>query len=115
MGESQPTNPLNQTDLQVAMDDMRTSSYHGFTAPKWGNNFVDDQCRGLSKAATKQDNILTSQFPSEILLTPLLHFPSGTQVSSGVPNKMLRITNSGRSGLSTNNARVVTPNVCLTP
>ncbi|KAJ9169949.1 hypothetical protein P3X46_018090 [Hevea brasiliensis] len=129
VGESQPSNPLNQTDLQVAMDDMRTSFYYGFvillkilnSAPNSLHEgqitFLMPNDEELSKVALKLDNlqdfILSHSIPSELLLSHLLHFPNGTLVPSSVPNKMLRITNSGRLGLFVNNARVVTPNVCL--
>ncbi|EEF30690.1 uncharacterized protein LOC8273554 [Ricinus communis] len=132
---SQPTTtnptptPINQTDLQVAMDDMRTSAYHGFVillkilngSPNSLRDgeitFLMPSDEELSKVALRleslQDFILGHSIPTALLISHLLHFPNGTLVPTGVPNRMLRVTNGGRTGLFVNNARVVSPNVCL--
>ncbi|XP_050205629.1 uncharacterized protein LOC126655468 [Mercurialis annua] len=124
-----PTNLINQTDLQVAIDDMRTSSYHGFVIllkilttspnpiPDGEITFLMPTDEELSKVSLKLDTlhdfVLGHSIPTALLITHLLHFPNGTLVPSGVPNRMLRVTNSGRLGLFVNNARIVAPNVCL--
>ncbi|KAJ8748629.1 hypothetical protein K2173_007619 [Erythroxylum novogranatense] len=129
VGDPQPAKPINQTDLQVAMADMRTWSYHGFVILLKILNGTGDALRDreitffmpsddeLSKVALALDSlqyfILSHSIPTALLITHLVHFPNGTLVPSGVPNQMLRITNNGRSGLFVNNARLATPNVCL--
>lgn len=126
---SQNTNAINQTDLQIAMDDMRTSSYNGFVillkiisaSPESLQNgeitFLMPTDEELSKASLRPDGlqelILSHSIPSALLISHLLHFPNGSLVPSSVPNRMLRITRSKKSGLFLNNARIVTPNVCL--
>ncbi|KAF5746157.1 hypothetical protein HS088_TW06G00322 [Tripterygium wilfordii] len=126
IAKSQPPNPINQTDLQIAMSDMRTWSYHGFVILlKILNGSLHDReitflmpsDEELSKVALSldhlQDYILSHSIPSALLLSHLLHFPNGTLVPSGVTNRMLSIENGGRSSLFFNNARLVTPNVCI--
>ncbi|CAN0927170.1 hypothetical protein LINGRAHAP2_LOCUS35730 [Linum grandiflorum] len=108
---------------------MRAMSYHGFvillkilvSTPDTIQNGeltflmpTNDQLSGLNLTADHlHDLVLGHSIPSALLLTHLLHFPNGSLVPSGIPNKMLRITNSRRSGLFVNNARITTPNVCL--
>ncbi|CAN1121119.1 hypothetical protein LINPERPRIM_LOCUS1991 [Linum perenne] len=127
--EAQSTNSINQTDLQIAMADMRAMSYHGFvillkildsnpnTLQDGELTFLmpsNEELSGLNQTMDHlQDLILSHSIPSALLLTHLMHLPSGTRIPSGSPNKLLRITNSGRSGLFVNNARITTPNVCL--
>ncbi|WCJ37407.1 Fasciclin-like arabinogalactan family protein [Euphorbia peplus] len=127
--ESQTAYPMNQTDLQIAMDDMRSSSYNGFvillklisaSANSLQNGeitFLMPTDQELAKAALRPDSlrelVLSHSIPSALLISHLLHFPNGSLVPSSIPNRMLRITRSKKSGLFLNNARILTPNVCL--
>ncbi|XP_059663920.1 uncharacterized protein LOC132309649 [Cornus florida] len=129
VGESQSINQINQTDLQMAMSSMRGSSYHGFvillkmlltdtpnSLPTRYITFLmpnDEQLSEVSLTADHlQDFILSHSIPTALLLNNLLHFPTGTLVPSGLPNKMLSVINNGRFGIFLNNARIVIPNVC---
>ncbi|KDP29906.1 hypothetical protein JCGZ_18475 [Jatropha curcas] len=127
--ESESAHPINQTDLQLAIDDMRASSYYGFVIllkilDSTPNSLHDGEItflmpsdKELSKVSLRldylEDFIQSHSIPRALLLSHLLHFPDGTLVPSSIPNRLLRISNGGRSGLYVNNARVVTPNVCL--
>ncbi|XP_045829323.1 uncharacterized protein LOC123920994 [Trifolium pratense] len=129
VGESQSTAAFNQTDLQTAMSDMRSRSYYGFvillkilnSLPNQlqSNDFTflmpnDEDLSHFSITTDElHDFLLSHSIPTALLLSHLLHFPNGSIVPSGLPNKVINITNSGRAGLFVNNARVVTPNVCL--
>ncbi|KAI4308488.1 hypothetical protein L6164_031561 [Bauhinia variegata] len=129
VGESQPTNAINQTDLQVAMADMRMQSYHGFVILLKILNSIpnslqttdltflmpnDDQLSHfLTTRESLHEFILSRSIPTALVLNHLLHFPSGTLVPSSIPSKMISITNSGIARLYVNNARIITPNVCL--
>ncbi|KAL2316577.1 hypothetical protein Fmac_030453 [Flemingia macrophylla] len=114
IGESQSTISFNQTDLQAAMTDMRSrqpNSLHNndltFLMPN------DEELSHLSIALHQlHDFILSHSIPTALLLSHLLHFPNGSVVPSSVPNRVISITNSGRTTLFVNNARIVTPNVC---
>ncbi|XP_004491581.1 uncharacterized protein [Cicer arietinum] len=128
VGESQSTTTFNQTDLQTAMSDMRSRSYYGFvillkilnSQPNSLQNndltFLMPNDEDLSKFSISTDELhdflLSHSIPTPLLLNHLLHFPNGSVVPSGLPNKVISITNSGRSGLFVNNAKIVTPNVC---
>ncbi|KAK9285759.1 hypothetical protein L1049_024959 [Liquidambar formosana] len=69
VGESQPTNKINQTDLQVAMADMRTRSYYRFiillkilnSSPNWLQSgditFLMPNDPQLSEAAVTPDHL----------------------------------------------------------
>lgn len=131
VGESQSTTSFNQTDLQAAMIDMRSRSYYGFvillkilnSLPNSLQNneltFLMPSDEELSQLTLTPDQlhdfILSHSIPTPLLLTHLLHFPNGSVVPSSIPTRVINITNSsGRSGgLFVNNARIVTPNVCL--
>ncbi|KAF7827363.1 fasciclin-like arabinogalactan protein 19 [Senna tora] len=129
VGESQLTNALNQTDLQAAMADMRARSYHGFvillkilnsmpnSLQKTDLTFFMPNDDKLSQSSITPDRIqnfiLSHSIPTSLILNQLLHFPNGSLVPSGVPNRMISITNTRRSGMLLNNARIVAPNVCL--
>ncbi|KAJ4838601.1 hypothetical protein Tsubulata_040619 [Turnera subulata] len=111
------------------MADMRAWSYHGFVILlKLLNGSpnslrekditfllpVDEELSKISLTQNSlQDFIMSHSIPSELVFSNLLHFPNGTMVPSSVPNRMLNITNGGRSSLFLNNARIVSPNVCL--
>lgn len=128
IGESQSTISFNQTDLQAAMSDMRSRSYYGFvillkmlnSQPNSLHNndltFLmpnDDELSQFSIALDQlHDFILSHSIPTPLVLSHLLHFPNGSVVPSSIPSRLISITNSGRTGLFVNNARVVTPNVC---
>lgn len=128
--ESQPTNSFNQTDLQAAMSDMRSRSYYGFiillkilnSQPNSLQNndltFLMPSDEQLSQFSITPDELhdflLSHSIPTPLLLNHLLHFPNGSMVPSSIPSRVISITNSGRSGLFVNNARIVTPNVCQT-
>lgn len=128
IGESQSTISFNQTDLQAAMTDMRSRSYFGFVIllkilnsqpNSLQNNDLtflmpnDEELSHFSIALDQlHDFILSHSIPTPLLLSHLLHFPNGSVVPSSVPSRVISITNSGRTGLFVNNARIVTPNVC---
>ncbi|KAA0048757.1 hypothetical protein IC582_000979 [Cucumis melo] len=120
----------NQIDLQAAMDQMRLKSYHGFTillkilnsTTKTLQNsnitFFMPTDQELSQADISpnrlKDFVLSHSIPTALLLNNLLHFPNGSLVPSSIPNRMIRITNCRKMGVCVNNARIITPNVCLT-
>ncbi|XP_030471441.2 fasciclin-like arabinogalactan protein 19 [Syzygium oleosum] len=127
--ESRPKGEINQTDLHKAMADMRMKSYRGFvillqrlsTYPDalYGSNitFLMPDDRQLSKASVSQDNlqdfILSHSIPMPLLMSHLIHFPNRTLIPTCLPNRMISITNNGRSGMFVNKARIVNPDVCL--
>ncbi|KAJ7960273.1 FAS1 domain-containing protein [Quillaja saponaria] len=129
VGESQHVNSINQTDLQAAMSDMRTRSYHGFVILLKILNSMPESLRDtditffmpndedLSAVAVTpdhlQDFILSHSIPTPLMLNHLLHFPNGTLVPSGIPSRMISITNNGKPAMFLNNARIDTPNVCI--
>lgn len=129
VSKSEPTNAINQTDLQAAMADMRARSYHGFVILLKILNSIPDSLQNtdltflmpndeeLSQFSITpdhlQDFILSHSIPTPLLLNQLQHFPNGSLIPSSIPNRMISITNSRRSGMFVNNARVVVPNVCL--
>ncbi|XP_062009289.1 uncharacterized protein LOC133725902 [Rosa rugosa] len=129
VGDSKPANPINQSHLQSAMADMRKGSYHGFVLLlKIVNNSIPDSLRNsditffmpndeeLSEATITSDHlpefIFSHSMPTALHLTHLLHLPNGTLVPSNIPSKIINVTNSKRSGLFVNNAKIVTPDVC---
>ena len=128
VGESQPTTSFNQTDLQAAMADMRSTSYYGFvillkilnSQPNSLQNndltFLMSNDEELSQYSITPDQlhdfILSHSIPTPLVLNHLLHFPNGSVVPSSLPSRVISITNGGRSGLFVNNAKIVTPNVC---
>jgi len=129
VGESQSTTAaFNQTDLQTAMSDMRSRSYYGFVIllkilnslpNQLQNNDLtflmpnDEDLSHFSIAPEElHDFLLSHSIPTPLLLNHLLHFPNGSIVPSGLPSKVISITNNARAGLFVNNARIVTPNVC---
>ncbi|KAF8409699.1 hypothetical protein HHK36_005778 [Tetracentron sinense] len=127
--ESQPTAPLNQTDLQAAIADMRTKSYHGFVILLKMLNSTHNSLLGrdvtflmpsdqeLSGSTITQENLqdflLSHSIPTALLFNNLLHFPTGTLVPSSLPNRMISVANHGRTSFFLNNARLVNPEVCL--
>ncbi|PKI35543.1 uncharacterized protein LOC116197913 [Punica granatum] len=130
LAESRHANAINQTELHKAMADMRARSYHGFvillnilnTIPvslqrseKTTFLMLDDRAlSGVSLTRNSlQDFILRHSIPSGLSLNELMRLPNGTLVPSGMPKRMISITNRRRTGLFVNNARIVTPNVCL--
>ena len=128
VGESQPTNAINATDLEAAMVDMRTRSYNGFvillkvlnsipnSLPSTDVTFLMPDDEVLSRLSitseSLHDFILSHSIPTALVLSYLMHFPNGTLVPSSIPTKMISITNRGKSGLFVNNARITKPNVC---
>ncbi|KAL0560170.1 hypothetical protein IC582_000566 [Cucumis melo] len=120
----------NQTDLQAAMDEMRLKSYHGFvillkilnnsnkTLQNSDITFFMPTDQELSQADISLDQleefVLSHSIPTSLLLNNLLHFPNGSLVPSSIPNRMIKITKSRKMGVCVNEARIVTPNVCLT-
>ncbi|OIW04278.1 hypothetical protein TanjilG_00838 [Lupinus angustifolius] len=127
---SENTPSFNQTDLEAAMTDMRSHSYYGFvillkilnSQPKSLQNndltFLMPSDAELSQFSITplqlHDFLLSHSIPTPLVLNHLLHFPNGSVVPSSIPTKSINITNSGKSGLFVNNARIVTPNVCQT-
>ncbi|CAN6574135.1 unnamed protein product [Malus baccata var. baccata] len=126
VGDSKPTNPINQTNLQAAIADMRTRSYHGFfILLKIVNNSIPDSLQNsgitflmpndheISEAAVTPDQIhefiLSHSIPTVL---DLLRFPNGTLAPSNIPSKIITVTKSKRSSLLLKNAKIVTPNVC---
>ncbi|KAG7011871.1 hypothetical protein SDJN02_26778, partial [Cucurbita argyrosperma subsp. argyrosperma] len=111
------------------MDDMISKSYHGFVIllkilnsshKDWQNSeltFFMPPDQELSRAAISperiHDFVLSHSIPTALLLNNLLHFPNGSLVPSSIPNRMIRITNCRKMSVCVNNARIVTPNVCL--
>ncbi|XP_028803126.1 fasciclin-like arabinogalactan protein 19 [Neltuma alba] len=128
-GQSQSTSGINQTDLQAAMADMRARSYHGFvillkilnsmpnSLQTSDLTFLMPNDEELSQFSITpdhlQDFILSHSIPTPLVINQLLRFPNGSLVPSSVPNRMISITNSRRSGMFLNNARIITPNVCI--
>ncbi|KAJ4730187.1 hypothetical protein OWV82_002857 [Melia azedarach] len=129
VGESQSTYQINQTDLQTAIADMRAKSYHGFVMLlKMLNStpnslqttdvtFLMPNDEKLSQLTLSPDHlrdfILSHSIPTALVFGNLLHFPNGTLVPSTLPGRMLSITNTGKSGMFVNNARIVSSNVCV--
>ncbi|KAM1657421.1 hypothetical protein TB2_045683 [Malus domestica] len=109
------------------MADMRTRSYHGFfILLKFVNNSIPDSLQNsgitflmpndheISEAAVTPDQIhefiLSHSIPTVL---DLLRFPNGTLAPSNIPSKIITVTKSKRSSLFLNNAKIVTPNVCV--
>lgn len=128
--ESQSTiTMINQTDLQVAMADMRAKSYHGFvillkmfngtssSLQSTDITFLMPNDEKLSESSLRSDLlhefILSHSIPTPLVYNNMLHFPNGTLVPSSLPGRMLSITNGGKSGMFVNNAKIVTSNVCV--
>ncbi|KAF1864276.1 hypothetical protein Lal_00048841 [Lupinus albus] len=121
---------FNQTDLEAAMTDMRSRSYYGFVIllkilnsqpNSLQNNDLtflmpsDEQLSHFSITPYQlHDFLLSHSIPTPLLLNHLLHFPNGSVLPSSIPTKSINITNTAKSGLFVNNARIVTPNVCQT-
>ncbi|XP_028792880.1 FAS1 domain-containing protein SELMODRAFT_448915-like [Neltuma alba] len=59
------------------------------------------------------DFLLQHSIPSPLLLETLEKFPTGTTVPSSLPKYMLRITNNGRRNFVLNNAKIISPNICV--
>ncbi|XP_023511643.1 uncharacterized protein LOC111776440 [Cucurbita pepo subsp. pepo] len=111
------------------MDNMISKSYHGFVIllkilnsshKDWQNSeltFFMPPDQELSQAAISperiHDFVLNHSIPTALLLNNLLHFPNGSLVPSSIPNRMIRITNCRKMSVCVNDARIVTPNVCL--
>ncbi|XP_061361141.1 uncharacterized protein LOC133305046 [Gastrolobium bilobum] len=128
VSKCQSTTSFNQTDLQAAMADMRSRSYYGFvillkilnSQPNSLQNndltFLMPNDEELSQFSITPDQlhdfVLSHSIPTPLVLNHLLHFPNGSVVPSSIPSRVISITNTGRSGLFVNNARIVTPNVC---
>ncbi|KAK7299853.1 hypothetical protein RJT34_10681 [Clitoria ternatea] len=128
ISECQSTTSFNETDLQVAISDMRSRSYYGFVIllkilnsqpNSFQNNdltFLMPSDEELSQFSITPDQlhdfILSHSIPTPLVLNHLLHFPNGSVVPSSIPSRVISITNSGKTGLCVNNARIVTPNVC---
>ncbi|XP_044492737.1 uncharacterized protein LOC123216380 [Mangifera indica] len=120
---------INQTDLQVAMADMRAKSYHGFvillkifngtsdSLSSTGITFLMPNDEKLSGSSLRSDLlhefILSHSIPTPLVYNNMLHFPNGTLIPSSLPGRLLNITNSGKSGMFLNNAKIVTSNVCV--
>ncbi|KAI3440949.1 uncharacterized protein J3R85_002984 [Psidium guajava] len=129
LAESRLTDEVNRTDLHKAMADMRMKSYHGFVILLQMLNTYPDALHGsnitflmpndqqLSKASVSRDDlqdfILSHSIPVQLPMTNLVHFPNRTLLPTCLPNRMISITNNGRSGMFVNNARIVNPDVCL--
>ncbi|KAF3451852.1 hypothetical protein FNV43_RR07948 [Rhamnella rubrinervis] len=118
----------DHTDLESAIMEMRSNSYHGFaillqmldhTWQPTGTSltfFVPSDSE-LSQhpilAYRLQTFLLSHAMPMSLQFNDLVHFPNGTLVPSAQPNRMIRIRNRGRGEFFVNNARIVAPNVCL--
>ncbi|XP_030514079.1 uncharacterized protein LOC115727907 [Rhodamnia argentea] len=117
---------FNRTDLQVAVDDMRSRSFFGFaillqmlnrtSEPNEDLTFLiptDPELSAPSIAVNHLEEFLFSHsIRMPLSFHDLLHFPTGTLVPSGYRNQLFRIHNRGRLSFFVNNARVITPNVC---
>ncbi|KAJ7946404.1 FAS1 domain [Quillaja saponaria] len=126
--ESQSTvHAFNRTDLHAAIVDMRSKAYYGFaillqmmnetSQANWDLTFFMPNDRDLSKLSLSADHIedflLRHSIPMPLNFNDLAHFPTGTFVPSGIPNRMIRIYNRGRGYFFVNNAQVTAPNICL--
>lgn len=116
------------TDLESAIAEMRSKSYHGFaillhmlnsTSQPSGTSltlFVPGDSE-LSQhpipADRLQSFLLSHAMPMSLQFNDLVHFPTGTLVPTAHPDRMIRIRNRGRGEFFVNNARIVEPNVCL--
>lgn len=124
-------NHINQTDVHQAMVDMRSRSFHGFvillkllntlpnSIPTTGITFLMPSNQHLAEASINPENLRDflgiHSFPMALTMRDILHFPDGSLIPSGAPSRMLSITNGARSGsgIFVNNARIMTPNVCI--
>ncbi|XP_057432879.1 uncharacterized protein LOC130725688 [Lotus japonicus] len=118
---------FNHTDIQVAIEDMRSKSYYGFamllqmlngtSQPIRELTFFMPDDRELSSASISADEIdeflLSHAIPMPLYFNDLSHFPTGTVVPSGVSSRMIHIHNRGRGDYFVNNAQIVSANVCL--
>ncbi|KAF9624265.1 hypothetical protein IFM89_009173 [Coptis chinensis] len=126
--ESQPITPANQNDLQAALDDMRTNSYHGFvillqmlntnpTLLQDGDmTFLMPSDAELSNYVISPDCLpeflLSHSLPTTLLLDDIVHLPTGTVLPSSYPNRTISLTDQGRRDFFVNNAKIVKPNIC---
>ncbi|XP_050379888.1 uncharacterized protein LOC126797278 [Argentina anserina] len=111
------------------MADMRKGSYHGFvlllrivntsipdTLMNSDITFFMPNDEELSEAAITSGHIpefiFSHSMPTALHLNHFVDLPNGTLVPSNIPTKIISISNSKRSGLFVNNARIVTPDVC---
>ncbi|KAK7332416.1 hypothetical protein VNO80_29167 [Phaseolus coccineus] len=127
--KSQPfTHPINHTDLQAAIGDMRAKSYYGFAMllqmlngttaqPIRDFTFLMPDDKQLSSSSISVDEVgeflLKHAIPMPLHFNDLSHFPTGTLVPSGNSSKMIRIYNRGKRDFFVNNAKIVSANVCL--
>lgn len=125
---SQPIKPANQTDLLAALEDMRSSSYHGFVIllqmlNRKPNSLQDKEMTFLMPSDAELSNfvitpdslhefLLSHSVPTAFLFDNLKHLPSGTVLPSSYPNKAINLKDDGNSVISLNNAKFVKPNVC---
>lgn len=120
---------FNHTDIEAAVEDMRSKSYYGFamllkmlngtttSEPIQDLTFFMPDDKELSESSIAADGIehflLSHAISMPLYFSDLSHFPSGTLVPSGIRDKMITIHNRGRGSFFINNAQVTTVNVCL--
>ncbi|XP_047331460.1 uncharacterized protein LOC124935037 [Impatiens glandulifera] len=118
---------VNKTDLQLAMNDMRSQSYDGFVILLKMLNSTSFPYRGItlfmpsdsqiSGTSVSVDNIevfmLRHSIRMPLSFEELAHFPNGSLVPSLFHNHLLRIQNQGNASFYIENARIMSRNVCL--
>ncbi|PIA30894.1 hypothetical protein AQUCO_05300020v1 [Aquilegia coerulea] len=125
---SQPITPANQTELHAALEDMRSSSYHGFVILLQMLNSVPNSIRSgnitflmpndieLSNSVITPDSLdeflLSHSVPTALLLDDFAHLPTGTVLPTSYPHKTINVRDFGRANFFVNNAKIVKPNVC---
>ncbi|KAJ4721019.1 hypothetical protein OWV82_008748 [Melia azedarach] len=118
--------PVKNQDLVAAMEEMQKANY--FTFVMLLNMFPLDQKltanitflmpkdKVLSRANLLQqsvnDFLIRHSIPSALLFEHLQRIPSGSLITSSLPDYMLRISNGGRKMFSLNNVRIISPNLC---
>ncbi|XP_047339678.1 FAS1 domain-containing protein SELMODRAFT_448915-like [Impatiens glandulifera] len=116
---------INQTDLQLAIEDMRSQSYHGFVillkllnASSFPFKDVTLFIPGDAEISASSFNdvtdfILHHSIAMPLTFNELAHFPTGSLVPSGIADLLIKIQNRGRANFSINNAKIMAPNVCV--
>lgn len=57
--------------------------------------------------------LLRHSIPSPLLFDVLQQFPTGTTIPTSLPNCLLRVSNNGRKNYVLNNAKIISPNLCV--
>ncbi|XP_057972813.1 FAS1 domain-containing protein SELMODRAFT_448915 [Malania oleifera] len=119
--------PSRSQDLLVAIEEMQRANY--FTFVTLINMSPADLFRarnitflmpndrllsnGILSGTAISDFLLLHSIPSPLLFDYLEHIPSGSIIPTSKPEFVLKIKNHGRRSFFLNNARIISPNICI--